>query len=188
MTAPARNYLNSSFTETPTSQQREGRPTIRLRPEDLDAIGACDGGRVRVGNRRADIVLHAEAFDGMQRGVAIVESIWPNAAFEEGLGVNALVSADPGPPLGGAVYHDTAVWVRLRRGWWAKGRIANEHRQAVSGAASFPTVISAKRLRSRTTGRRSTTLRSMRFKPGSTTFSPASRPAARPTRARPKTT
>ncbi len=112
VTAPARNYLNSSFTETPTSQQREGRPTIRLRPEDLDAIGAADGGRVRVGNRRADIVLHAEAFDGMQRGVAIVESIWPNAAFEEGLGVNALVSADPGPPLGGAVYHDTAVWVR----------------------------------------------------------------------------
>ncbi len=113
VTAPARNYLNSSFTETPTSQQREGRPTIRLRPEDLDAIGAADGARVRVGNRRADIVLHAEAFDGMQRGVAIVESIWPNAAFEEGLGVNALVSADPGPPLGGAVYHDTAVWVRV---------------------------------------------------------------------------
>ena len=112
VTAPARNYLNSSFTETPTSQQREGRPTIRLRPEDLDAIGAADGGRVRVGNRRASIVVHAEAFNGMQRGVAIVESIWPNAAFEEGLGINALTSADPGPPLGGAVYHDTAVWVR----------------------------------------------------------------------------
>ena len=112
VTAPARNYLNSSFTETPTSQQREGRPTIKLRPEDLDAIGAADGGRVRVGNRRASIVVHAEAFDGMQRGVAIIESIWPNAAFEEGLGINALTSADPGPPLGGAVYHDTAVWVR----------------------------------------------------------------------------
>ena len=112
VTAPARNYLNSSFTETPTSQKREGRPTIKLRPEDLAAIGAADGARVRVGNRRASLVLHAEAFDGMQRGVAIVESIWPNAAFEEGLGINALVSADPGPPLGGAVYHDTAVWVR----------------------------------------------------------------------------
>ena len=112
VTAPARNYLNSSFTETPTSQKREGRPTIKLRAEDLDEIGAADGERVRVGNRRASIVVHAEAFDGMQRGVAIIESIWPNAAFEEGLGVNALVSADPGPPLGGAVYHDTAVWVR----------------------------------------------------------------------------
>ena len=112
VTAPSRNYLNSSFTETPTSQAREGRPTVKLHPEDLEAIGASHGGRVRVGNRRASIVVHAEAFDGLQRGVAIVESIWPNAAFEEGLGVNALVSAEPGPPYGGAVYHDTAIWVR----------------------------------------------------------------------------
>ena len=112
VTAPARNYLNSSFTETPTSRQREERPTIKLHPEDLAAIGAGDGDRLRVGNRRASIVVHAEEFDGLQRGVAIVESIWPNAAFEEGLGVNALVSAEPGPPYGGAVYHDTAVWVR----------------------------------------------------------------------------
>ncbi len=112
VTAPARNYLNTSFTETPTSQKREGRPTVKLRPEDLAALGTADGERVRVGNRQASIVVHAEAFDGMQRGVAVIESVWPNAAFEEGLGVNALVSAEPGPPLGGAVYHDTAVWIR----------------------------------------------------------------------------
>ena len=112
VTAPSRNYLNSSFTETPTSRAREGRPTVKLHPDDLAAIGAGDGDRLRVGNRLASIVVHAEAFDGLQRGVAIVESIWPNAAFEEGLGVNALVSAEPGPPYGGAVYHDTAVWIR----------------------------------------------------------------------------
>lgn len=112
VTAPSRNYLNSSFTETPTSQKRETRPTIKLRQEDLDRIGAVDGDRVRVGNKQASIVVHAEEFDGMQQGVCVIESIWPNKAFEEGLGVNALVSADPGPPLGGAVYHDTAVWIR----------------------------------------------------------------------------
>ncbi|MDE0060506.1 MAG: molybdopterin oxidoreductase family protein [Defluviicoccus sp.] len=112
VTAPARNYLNSSFTETPTSQKREKRPTIKLHPADLAAAGIGDGDRVQVGNRRASIVVHAEAFDGLQRGVAVIESLWPNAAFEEGLGVNALVSADPGPPYGGAVYHDTAIWVR----------------------------------------------------------------------------
>ena len=42
----------------------------------------------------------------------VVESIWPNAAFEEGLGINTLVSADPGPPRGGAVFHDTAIWMK----------------------------------------------------------------------------
>ena len=42
----------------------------------------------------------------------MVESIWPMDGFEEGLGINALVSADPAPPAGGAVFHDTAVWLR----------------------------------------------------------------------------
>jgi len=42
----------------------------------------------------------------------VVEGIWPNHAFEEGVGINALVSAEPGAPNGGAVYHDTAVWLR----------------------------------------------------------------------------
>ena len=67
---------------------------------------------VRIGNRFADILLHAKIFDGMQAGVVILESIWPNQAFIEGLGVNALVSAEPGLPNGGAIYHDTAVWIK----------------------------------------------------------------------------
>ena len=112
VTAPARNYLNSSFSETPSSIRREGRPTVMVHPDDLATLGLADGGRVRIGNRRADIVVHAKSFDGLQPGVVVIESVWPNTAFEEGLGVNALVGADPGPPLGGAVFHDTAVWVR----------------------------------------------------------------------------
>ena len=32
--APAHNYLNSSFTETPTSQKKEVRPTVLMHPED----------------------------------------------------------------------------------------------------------------------------------------------------------
>jgi hypothetical protein len=56
--------------------------------------------------------VHAKSFDGLQQGVVVVESIWPNGAFEEGVGINALVSAEPGAPNGGAVYHDTAVWLR----------------------------------------------------------------------------
>ena len=49
---------------------------------------------------------------GRRRKTVIVEGIWPNHAFEEGIGINALTSADPGRPNGGAVFHDTAVWVR----------------------------------------------------------------------------
>ena len=112
VTAPARNYLNTSFTETPTSIASEKRPTVLLHPQDMADIGVTTGDRVRMGNRRANLVVHAESFDGLQRGVVVVESIWPNGAFEEGVGINALVSAEPGAPNGGAVYHDTAVWLR----------------------------------------------------------------------------
>jgi len=112
VTAPARNYLNTSFTETPTSQSREQRPTAMVHPDDMASLGLATGDRVRIGNRRADLVVHAKAFDGIQRGVLVVESVWPNRAFEEGVGINALVSAEPGVPNGGAVYHDTAVWLR----------------------------------------------------------------------------
>jgi len=57
-------------------------------------------------------VIHVKVFAGLQRGVVVVESIWPNRAFEEGIGINALVSADPGLPNGGAAFHDTAIWIR----------------------------------------------------------------------------
>ncbi len=112
VTAPARNYLNSSFTETPTSIASEKRPTVLVHPEDMADIGIATGDRVRVGNRRANVLVHAKSFDGVQQGVVVVESVWPNRAFEEGVGINALVSAEPGAPNGGAVYHDTAVWLR----------------------------------------------------------------------------
>jgi len=112
VTAPARNYLNSSFTETPTSIASEERPSVLVHPEDLLALDLQAGDRVRIGNRLASVVVHAKSFDGVQRGVVVVESIWPNHAFEEGVGINALVSAERGPPNGGAVFHDTAVWLR----------------------------------------------------------------------------
>ncbi len=112
VTAPARNYLNTSFTETPTSRAREGRPTVKIHPQACARLGIGAGDRVRLGNARGSVVVHAEAFDGLQPEVVVVESVWPNAAFEEGVGINALTSAEPGPPRGGAVFHDTAIWIR----------------------------------------------------------------------------
>jgi anaerobic selenocysteine-containing dehydrogenase len=110
--APSRSYLNSTFTETPSSRAREIRPTVLVHPDDLATLGCGDGARLRLGNERGTVLLHAKPFDGVQRGVVVVESIWPNVAFEEGIGINALTSAEPGPPAGGAVFHDTAIWIR----------------------------------------------------------------------------
>ncbi len=109
--APARNYLNSSFTETPTSKKREGRPEVLMHPVDCAELEIARGDLVRLGNGLGEVQLHARPFDGIQRGVVVVESVWPNDAFVGGMGINALISADQGPPLGGAVFHDTKVWI-----------------------------------------------------------------------------
>jgi anaerobic selenocysteine-containing dehydrogenase len=109
---PARSFLNTSFTETATSREREGSPTVLLHPEDAEAAGVADGGAVRLGNRRGSLLLSARCFAGVQRGVLVVEGLWPNDAFGDGFGINLLVGADPVPPAGGAAFHDTAVWLR----------------------------------------------------------------------------
>ena len=113
VTAPARDFLNTSFTETPTSRRRQKRPTAMIHPTDAARLGIVTGERLRLGNARGEVVLHAHITDGMQPGVLVAESIWPNADFEGGVGINALTSDDPALPNGGAVFHDTAVWARV---------------------------------------------------------------------------
>ena len=110
--APSRSFLNTSFNNTPSSIAREGRPTALVHPEALRALGLCDGDRVRIGNRQGSVVVRARSVEGMQKRVVIVEGLWPNHAFEEGIGINLLTSADPGLPRGGAVFHDTSVWLK----------------------------------------------------------------------------
>jgi anaerobic selenocysteine-containing dehydrogenase len=112
VTAPARSFLNTSFTELAYGRKREGRPTVIMNPGDAAALGIAGGAKIRLGNARGEVVLHARIADGQQPGVLIAESVWPSECFEGGIGINALTSDDPGPPAGGAVYHDTAVWLR----------------------------------------------------------------------------
>ena len=67
---------------------------------------------MRLGNDRGDVAIKVCIEKGMRPGVVIVESIWPNSAFEEGIGINALTGADPTAPIGGAAFHDNAIWIR----------------------------------------------------------------------------
>jgi anaerobic selenocysteine-containing dehydrogenase len=112
VTAPARSFLNTSFTEMASGKRREGRPVVLMHPDDAERLGLADGSRVRLGNVRGEVVLHVRITDGQQPGVLVSEGIWPSECFEGGIGINALTSDDPGPPWGGAVYHDIAVWMR----------------------------------------------------------------------------
>jgi len=112
VTAPARSYLNSSFTETPSSLSREKRPVVMIRAEDAAKFSIEDGAPVKIGNEKGAVTLHAHYFEGLTPNTVIVEGIWPNQAFPEGIGINLLVSAEAAAPVGGAVFHDTAVWIK----------------------------------------------------------------------------
>ncbi len=111
-TSPARNFLNSSFTETPTSRTKEQRPTVMVHPDDAAAAGFVEGALVTLGNARGTVRLHAKLFAGVKRGVLICEGIWPNHTFVDGQGINVLTGADACAPFGGAAFHDNSVWLR----------------------------------------------------------------------------
>jgi len=83
--------------------------------KDAQAAGELserEGEVVRLGNARGEVVVHARLFDGLQPGVIVVESVWPNADFADGMGINVLTSDAPAAPNGGAVFHDTSVSLR----------------------------------------------------------------------------
>jgi len=111
ITPPARTFLNTSFTETPSSRAKENTPFLRIHPEDAIPLGIKTGDTVRLGNRQGELTLDAMVSDTVRPGVVVVEGIWPGDAFIGGKGINLLTSADAAAPCGGAVFHDTTVWV-----------------------------------------------------------------------------
>ncbi len=112
VTAPAHNFLNSSFTETNSSSNLEIKPRIKIHPLDMKKLNITDDEIIEIGNHRARLKIHVQEFDGVIKGVTIVEGIWPNEFFIEGLGINALIGSDRPEPAGGAVFHDSAIWIK----------------------------------------------------------------------------
>src|SRR5712671_4635791 len=111
-TSPSRSFLNTSFNETPSSQAREGAPTVMIHPADAAALAIIDGDAVTLGNMRGETTLTAKLFDGLRRGVLIAESIQPNKAHIGGRGINTLTGAETVAPVGGAAFHDNKVWIK----------------------------------------------------------------------------
>ncbi len=112
ITAPARHFLNTSFNESPISQKLEKRADLLIHVDDLKDLGLEDGAEVMIGNRHGSLVIPAKATKGILPGTLVCESLWPNKAFKQGVGINLLTSAHEAFPNGGAVFHDTAVWLK----------------------------------------------------------------------------
>ncbi|MEX6506558.1 molybdopterin-dependent oxidoreductase [Jiella sp. M17.18] len=111
-TSPARQFLNSTFAETPGSRQREGRPELMIHPEDAVREGLTDGAVVTIGNTRGAVRLPLRVTGAVKPGVLVHEGLWANSDFPDGEGINTLTGADPVAPFGGAAFHDTRVWLQ----------------------------------------------------------------------------
>jgi anaerobic selenocysteine-containing dehydrogenase len=83
-----------------------------MHPNDALDLGVETDDKVMLGNDRGQVPIDVAVFDGVRRGVVVVESIWPNAAFEGGKGINVLTGADPLAPVGGAAFHDNRIWIK----------------------------------------------------------------------------
>ncbi|MCC3861324.1 molybdopterin-containing oxidoreductase family protein [Pseudemcibacter aquimaris] len=112
VTPPARNFLNSSFNNTPSSLKREREPSLMIHPDDAAMRNIKNGDLVIIGNNQGELKIKAEIFDGINPGVLIVEGLWANSKHNGGKGINVLTHSEIAAPAGGAVYHDSAVWVR----------------------------------------------------------------------------
>ena len=112
ITPPARWFLNSTFNEMSLSQDRLLSPKAWMHPSDLKQDELENVEQIKVGNERGEIEIDLEANEEVQRGLVVVEGLWVNRAFPAAKGVNTLTSADAAFPNGGAVFHDTTVWVR----------------------------------------------------------------------------
>ncbi len=111
-TSPARNFLNSSFGETPTSRLRERRPCALMHPDDAASLGLAEGDIVTLGNARGEVRLHVKISPAGSRGLIISEGLWDNGDFLDGEGINTLTSDESVAPFGGAAFHDIRVWAR----------------------------------------------------------------------------
>jgi anaerobic selenocysteine-containing dehydrogenase len=111
-TSPSRSFLNTTFNETPSSQAREGVPSVMIHPDDASPLDIGDGDAVTLGNMRGETTLTARLFDGVRRGVLIAESVHPNKAHIGGRGINMVTGAEAVAPVGGAAFHDNKVWVK----------------------------------------------------------------------------
>jgi anaerobic selenocysteine-containing dehydrogenase len=113
-TPPARNYLNSTFAETRTSREKEGRPELMIAPPDAEREGLVSGDIVTIGNDRGSLRIHVRVTDATRTGVLVAEGLWPNKAHLDGEGINILTSAEAAAPYGGVGLHDNHVWLRSK--------------------------------------------------------------------------
>ena len=106
-------FLNSTFANVATQQQRSGPPQLAIHPSDAAPRQLDTGSEVRVFNDRGSFLAHVTVTDRVRPGVVgTTKGRWPRY-WPGGSTVNATVDERDTDMGGGAVFHDNRVQVEL---------------------------------------------------------------------------
>jgi anaerobic selenocysteine-containing dehydrogenase len=111
ITPPARNFLNTSFANSPRFLAQEESPAVHLNPADATARGIADDHPVRIFNRRGEFHARAVVTDRVRPGVAMATSIWWRKLSPDGRNCNEVTSQALTDMAGGATFYDCLVEV-----------------------------------------------------------------------------
>ena len=87
---PARNFLNSTFTNVASLARMEDKPMLEMHPDDAALRGITDGDRLRVFNARGEHVCHASLNGRARLGLVVGLGIWWRKQGANGTNVNEL--------------------------------------------------------------------------------------------------
>jgi anaerobic selenocysteine-containing dehydrogenase len=108
----ADNFLNSTFSNLPTIQEMEEVSLLEMSASDARARRIADGDRVRVYNRRGDILLTAKVDGAVQPGVVSAKLHWAKLS-PEGRNINVLTSEKLTDLGNSATFYSVLVEVEL---------------------------------------------------------------------------
>lgn len=107
----AHHFISSSFANVATLRAREGRPTLRIHPQDAEAREIRSGQWVRVSNERGSCRLVAEVTTDVRPGVLATTSVWWPAFSPDAVNINATTSDRLADFGGGSTFYTNLVWV-----------------------------------------------------------------------------
>src|SRR5271156_643678 len=106
------NFLNSSFSNLPVIQEMEEAGLLEMNATDARTRGIANGDRVRVFNRRGDILLKARVDGVLQPGVVCARLHWAKLG-PQGRNINVLTSEKLTDLGNSATFYSVLVEVEL---------------------------------------------------------------------------
>ncbi|WP_052888344.1 molybdopterin-containing oxidoreductase family protein [Thermogemmatispora carboxidivorans] len=107
----AHHFISSSFGNVAALRRKEGRPSVRLHPDEARARGIRDGQLVRLSNELGSCLVFAEVSDEVRPGVLAACSVWWPRFSPDGRNINWLTSDRLADFNGGSTFHTTLVTI-----------------------------------------------------------------------------